>query len=113
MDFDGDQAFGDLDEGYGGQTLKLTGTNILGQTVSLTTTSASNGYYIFAGMLPGTYTVSLVSPEFNVDAANVGTVNGTAVGQADPSFYLFISQIALRAGDAGLNYDFGLQPPIG
>jgi hypothetical protein len=113
MDYNNDQVFDGLDTGFQGQVLTLTGTNLFGQSVSLTTTTDANGYYIFAGMLPGTYTVTLVAPSYNPDAANVGTVNSHTVGQGDPTAFMFISQILLQAGNSGINYDFGLQAPVG
>ncbi len=112
MDNNNDQLYDDLDDPVQGQQLQLTGTDLFGQKVSMTATTDANGHYVFAGMLPGTYTVTLVSPAYNADAANVGTVNGVTDGQADSSFSMFISQIVLRPGDSGVNYNFGLQSPI-
>ena len=38
----------------------LTGTNDLGQSVNISTTTDANGYYLFASFRPGTYSVSEV-----------------------------------------------------
>ena len=41
--------------------VKLTGTNIYGQSISLTTTTDHPGYYLFSGLCQGDYTVSIPS----------------------------------------------------
>ena len=43
----------------GGLTIVLTGINDADQVVYLTTTTAANGSYTFAGLLPGTYNVTV------------------------------------------------------
>ena len=48
--------------GIAGVKIILTGTNDLGQSVKVTTTTDANGYYIFSGLRPGTYTVTEVQP---------------------------------------------------
>ena len=48
--------------GIKGVKIILTGTNDLGQSVRVTTTTDANGYYIFTGLRPGTYTVTEVQP---------------------------------------------------
>ena len=44
--------------GINGVTATLTGTDGLGNAVSLTTTTAGNGGYLFTGLVPGTYKVT-------------------------------------------------------
>jgi len=48
--------------GIAGVTVKLTGTDDLGNPVSLTTTTAADGSYSFATLRPGTYTVVETQP---------------------------------------------------
>src|SRR5262249_21224808 len=43
-----------------GWTITLTGTDNMGNPVSLTTTTGANGEYSFTGLTPGTYTVAEV-----------------------------------------------------
>ncbi|MBL8376541.1 MAG: DUF11 domain-containing protein [Burkholderiales bacterium] len=55
------------------QTLTLTGTDVAGNTVNVTTTTDANGNYSFGNLLPGTYTVTCTTC-----AAPTGFVNGAA-----------------------------------
>ncbi len=48
--------------GIKGVKIILTGTNDLGQSVRVTTTTDASGYYIFSGLRPGTYSVTEVQP---------------------------------------------------
>jgi hypothetical protein len=90
--------------GLSGATLTLTGTNDLGQAVTLTTTSNATGQYSFTGLRPGTYAVrETPPPNYAIESTNVGTVNGAPDGTAD---FGVISSITLHAGDSGINYDF-------
>jgi hypothetical protein len=69
MDRDGCQDGGEF--GMAGVVLNLTGTDIWGNPVTATTTSAFNGEYIFENLPPGTYNVSLAAPAgFNISPAN-------------------------------------------
>ena len=89
-----------------GVTMNLTGVNDMGQQVSLTTTTAWDGSYWFAGLRPGTYTVSDVQPAgYLPGAVNPGSL-GAAVGVNSLTTYL-------PAGSAATNYNFGeLLPTI-
>ena len=92
--------------GIGGVTVTLTGTNGLGNPVTLTTTSASNGTYSFTGLAPGTYTVTETQPAgYTAETANAGSLGGTAaVG--------VISSITVLSGNSGTNYNFGELQPV-
>src|SRR5262249_56573223 len=46
------------DTGLGGQPVSLTGTDVNGNAVNLSTTTAANGTYSFSGLVAGTYTVT-------------------------------------------------------
>ncbi len=95
---------GDPSDGLADQ-ITLTGTDYLGNSVNLTTTTDATGFYSFTGLLPGTYTVTFsVSYPYLYEYANVGTVNGVVTGQNPASNV--ISQIVLTSGAAGVNYDF-------
>ena len=74
----------------------------------MTTTTDSNGYYVFTGLSNGTYTITLVPPGgiYNPEIANVGTVNSLLDGSAEGN-ELAIDNVQLKAGQTGINYDFG------
>jgi hypothetical protein len=51
------------DPGVAGLIVTLTGTNSVNeQSVDLTTTTNRNGFYSFAGLLPGSYTITVTAP---------------------------------------------------
>jgi hypothetical protein len=72
-----------------GLTIVLTGVNDAGQTITLTTTTAADGSYTFAGLLPGTYSVTVQGAKKDVG----------------------ISGITLAAGKSLLDEDFSLLGP--
>jgi hypothetical protein len=86
--------------------IQLTGTDIYGNSVNLTTTTDATGFYSFGNLVPGTYTVTYVNTTFpyQFEWANVGTVNGVSDGKIAQANTL--SQITLSNGAAGINYDF-------
>jgi hypothetical protein len=112
VDYNRNQVMDSADAGFASATVTLTGTDALGNSVSLTTTTDVNGHYIFAGLLSGTYSVILTPPggNYNTEVANVGTVNGSAVGAAGST--TDIDQVQLLSGQIGLDYDFGLTKPL-
>ena len=58
-DYDNDGSFDPTDNGLGGQTVTLTGNDLNGNPVSLTTQTLPDGTYTFTGIPPGTsYTVT-------------------------------------------------------
>ncbi len=69
-----------------GVTITLTGTNDLGQAVTLSTTTSGSGTYSFTGLRPGTYTVN--EPTQPVNSANgittPGAVSAGTAGTATP-----------------------------
>src|SRR5262249_12579012 len=78
--------------GIAGVTLTLTGTNGLGQSIPVTTPTASDGSYSFAtdgsgaSLRPGTYQIAETQPSGFLQASNaVGTVNGTTDGTLVPT----------------------------
>jgi hypothetical protein len=65
------------DQPMGGLTIVLKGTNDAGQTITLTTTTAADGSYSFAGLLPGTYDVTVQGARKEVG------VHGIVLGVGD------------------------------
>jgi hypothetical protein len=86
--------------------IQLTGTDMFGNAVNLTTTTDATGFYSFTALVPGTYTITFVSApaSYNFETANVGTVNGLANGQMAASNS--ISQVQLNSGSVAVDYDF-------
>jgi hypothetical protein len=85
----------------------LTGTDVFGKTVSLTTFTDANGFYSFSNLVSGTYTVTLASVyPYAYETANVGTVSGASDGFMAANNIM--NQIALNGGNTGINYDFAI-----
>jgi hypothetical protein len=93
-----------------GVQVMLTGTNSQNQSVSMTFTTGGDGSYSFTGLLPGTYTISIVPPAapagdlYNSTQFTTGQVDGagggtTTTGTTSPS-------ITLGATDVGTQFDF-------
>ena len=98
------------ESGIGNVTLVLTGTDDLGQPVSVTTTSDAGGAYSFANLRPGAYTVTEpTQPAGTVNGiTTAGMINGTTSGTATPPVTTpsVIAAIALPPGGASINNDF-------
>jgi hypothetical protein len=96
---------GETGDGHA-DVIQLTGTDMYGNSINLTTTTDALGYYSFTNLAPGTYTVTYLNtmPPYMFEYANVGTVSGVTIGQSPAAN--IISQITLISGAAGLNYDF-------
>ncbi len=106
------------DPGIAGVTMTLTGTNNLGQPVTVTTTTASDGTYSFSTdsngnkLAPGTYQVVETAPSGYIPGAvTVGTVNGVRDGTVASRTQ--INAIGLPEGQSGIHYNFGLVVPVG
>ncbi|WP_322510765.1 SdrD B-like domain-containing protein, partial [Chloroflexus sp.] len=89
-------------------TVTLTGTTGAGDPVSLTTTTDSNGFYLFNNLVPGTYTVSVTAPAGYVfTAAN----QGDDLGDSDANAGGVMSATTLESGEEDLTWDAGLYRP--
>jgi hypothetical protein len=100
-----------------GVTITLTGVNDQNQPVSLSTTTDANGYYQFANLRPGSYTLTQAPPGFVsvggmfqpliMSISSPGLTNGVS-GNGDGSdpTGMSITSIALQDGDDGTQYDF-------
>ncbi len=105
LDSNGNGVFGTGDVGLQSFTVTLTGTDVNGNSVSLTQQTGVNGYFSFPGLTPGTYslTVTPLSSYAN-GPATVGTINGNPEGITTQ--FGMVSQIVLQNGDQGVNFDF-------
>ena len=81
--------------------ITLTGTDIQGRKVSLSTTTADDGTYTFNGLAAGTYTLSeAATPAFREGKNRAGTLGGTVIKDQ-------ITTIVVPAGVAGIQNNFG------
>src|SRR5207253_11161876 len=87
QDTNGNGALDSGEPGISGVALTLSGTNNLGQSITASTTTASNGTYAFItdsngnALRPGTYQLTETQPTGYLPGATaVGTVNGTTDG---------------------------------
>jgi uncharacterized repeat protein (TIGR01451 family) len=87
-DMDGIQDVGE--PGLGGIEITLQGTTAWGQSISDSTLSDGSGNYLFDGLAPGNYTVSVVVP--------------SGYGSTTPESYV----VSLSIGEDYLDADFGM-----
>lgn len=76
--------------GIGNVTITLTGTDANGGSVNLTTTTATDGSYLFSDLLAGNYTITAPA-----------TASGLSIGTTSPL------NVALSAGQVSTGNDFG------
>ena len=99
----GVQNFGEA--GIAGVKVTLTGTNIFGNPVSLTTTTGANGQYLFSNLVAGTYTVAFTSPSgYNFSPQG----NGTTATDSNPNSGGTSAAIVLASGENNTTIDAGL-----
>jgi hypothetical protein len=90
-----------------GVTVRLTGTDDLGNPVDRTTTTGPDGQYRFTGLRPGRYGVVETQPAGFLDGRDTpGTGGGTSSPAADT-----IQPIVLGAGVEAAGNNFGELPP--
>lgn len=89
------------ESGIASATVNLTGTNDLGATVNLTTTTAVDGSYSFSSLRPGDYSLQEVAPSgYLAGKDSVGTQGGTLGNLA-------INNFVITPGAQGANNNFG------
>ncbi len=93
------------ESGIAGVTVTLTGTDDLGQTITLPMTTAADGTYSFTNLRPGTYTLTETQPAAYLDGKDAAGLLGGVVGVDQ------VSGIVVAAGDAGAGYNFGELTP--
>jgi len=84
--------------------LTLTGTDDRGNSVNATAVTEVNGYYDFANLRPGTYTITETQPAGYADGKDSIGTQGGVVGNDQ------FSNIALTPGTIGINNNFGERP---
>jgi parallel beta-helix repeat protein len=99
---DGQLDFGE--KGIAGVTITLTGTDFLGNAVSLSQQTDGDGAYLFLNLLPGSYYLTETQPAGYLQGTDsVGTACGSLVAADQFS-------VSLAPEANGLNYNFGEQP---
>lgn len=89
------------ENGIANVTVRLTGTDAQGESVSRTATTDASGNYIFANLLPGTYRLVETQPSTFIDGIEtVGTSGGTAGTNQ-------FTNITLGSGVTATGYLFG------
>ena len=102
-DGNNDGQFNDADAGLGGVAVQLFDEGNPASPVATTTTDGQ-GFYSFAGLLPGTYRVVQAQPAGYLDGNEVdGNLGGTIDNARDSNT---IGGIVLHAGAEGVDYDF-------
>ncbi|MCX5688769.1 MAG: SpaA isopeptide-forming pilin-related protein, partial [Planctomycetota bacterium] len=100
-DSDNNGLKGTSELGIGGVTVRLTGTNDLGASVTITAVTNAAGAFSFTGLRPGTYVLTETQPANTVDGLDrAGSAGGTAGNDV-------ITAIAIGSGQDGVNYLFG------
>ncbi|MFO0937549.1 MAG: SdrD B-like domain-containing protein [Gemmataceae bacterium] len=89
-----------------GTTITLTGNDLNGNPVTLTTTTDTTGFYQFTHLLTGTYTITETQPKGLLydGLDSIGTLGGT-----EPVKNSFA--VSLPINGTGINYNFGEIPP--
>ncbi len=101
-DLDGDGTRTPDESGISGVPITLTGTDDLGDAVSRSSQSDSDGTFSFAGLLSGSYSVSAAQPPGFADGTETaGSAGGTSNGVND-----VVSDIALPPGFVATGYTF-------
>ncbi len=78
FDTDNDGIRDSADSAISGVEIVLSGTDYLGQAVSLTTRSGADGSYAFEALAQGTYTVTETQPSLTIDGhETIGSHGGT------------------------------------
>ncbi|HEV8315990.1 MAG TPA: SdrD B-like domain-containing protein [Vicinamibacterales bacterium] len=101
-DVDNDGINGPAEPGIPSTAVRLTGTDDLGRSVTLSTTTGSDGSYCFMPLKAGTYTIAETQPPGYLDGKDTQGTPGTGTTGND-----VFTNIVLAAGVDGRNNNFG------
>ena len=121
VDKDDDGIFDPEEKPIAGVLLTLTGTDFQGKSVTRTTTTASDGSYLFDNLQPGEYNISETQPPRKRDGKDTVGDNGDGIVASTDGFLApdlnadddqdadAIEGITLAGGQDGTEYNFGEQ----
>lgn len=109
-DTDNDGVIDPSEQGIGNVVVRLTGTDLAGNTITREVTTQPDGSYAFTELPPGTYT--LTEPDQPAGTLNGTTAPGTGGGTATPptSTPSVISDVVLGVGEEASGNNFGEVP---
>jgi uncharacterized repeat protein (TIGR01451 family) len=109
-DTDNDGVIDPSEQGIGNVVVRLTGTDLAGNTITREVTTQPDGSYAFTELPPGTYTIT--EPDQPAGTLNGTTVPGTGGGTATPptSTPSVISTVVLGVGEEASGNNFGEVP---
>ncbi|MGS1079241.1 SdrD B-like domain-containing protein [Pseudoxanthomonas beigongshangi] len=109
-DLDNDGVIDPSEQGIGSVVVRLTGTDLAGNTITREVTTQPDGGYAFTELPPGTYTVT--EPEQPTGTLNGITVPGTGGGTATPPTTApsVIDGITLGVSEDARDNNFGEVP---
>ncbi|MDO8970475.1 MAG: SdrD B-like domain-containing protein, partial [Saprospiraceae bacterium] len=92
-------------------SVNLTGTDQLGNAVDLNTTTDANGFYLFGGLVPGTYKITFSSPGASYELSPQDQGGDDALdSDAAPGTLMTINTV-LSPGESDLTWDAGFFQP--
>ena len=98
------------DQGIGSVDIQLNGTDVFGNVISLSTTTAADGTYSFSGLMEGTYTVTEpTQPDRYFDGLD--SLVGVPIGGSNSSDQ--ITGVFLPSGGEVADNNFGEVPDVG
>ncbi len=92
--------------GLTGATVTLTGTNDLGQVVNVSVATDTNGNYLFTGLRPGTYTVTVSASQMGYTDEQATAPPGTGTAGTGT-----VTSIVVTSGATDTGYNFLELPP--
>ncbi|HZL34049.1 MAG TPA: SdrD B-like domain-containing protein [Tepidisphaeraceae bacterium] len=93
--------------GICGVTVNLSGTDYMGNKVSISCHTDDCGEYIFGNLMPGTYSITECQPAgFNEGTNGCGSINGATCGSLSGSDTICNIKLS-GCGDNAINCDFG------
>ena len=98
------------ESGIANVTVTLSGTDGTGNPISLTTTTGSNGQYLFPNLAPGNYTITFTKPAgYTASPIDLG---GNDATDSDANIVTGVtSLITLNSGENNLTIDAGFYKP--